>query len=43
MKVKLILKGYEEVELEGNPREVLQEADELIVRWKVVWDGKEKG
>ena len=43
MRVKVIITGYGEVSLEGNPREVLKKVDDLVVRWKVMWDGKETG
>ena len=43
MKIRIILKGYEEVEFEGKPDEVLKEADEVLVRWKVRFHGKEEG
>ncbi len=43
MRVKLTIYGCGEVEIEGNPREVLEKADVIVVEWKVRCDGKEKG
>ena len=43
MKVKLILSGYEEIEVEGTPKEVLERADEVVLQWKVRWNGQAKG
>ncbi len=36
MKVKLTLKGLEEIHIDGKPREVLRKADEILVKWKVI-------
>lgn len=43
MKVMLKLEGYEDITLEGSPQEVLKEADEVLVKWKVRFHGEEEG
>jgi len=43
MKVKLILRGYEELIFEGSPSEVLEAADSVVVDWKVRFHGEAKG
>ena len=43
MKVRLVLEGYGVHVLEGEPRRVLEEADRLVVEWKVMYDGSKEG
>ena len=43
MRVRVLLSGCGEVTIEGEPRDVLERADKVVVEWKVRCDGKEKG
>ena len=43
MKVRVILEGFERIEVEGDPRDVLKRVDEVLVDWKVRWNAEKEG
>lgn len=43
MRIRLTLRGLETLTIEGEPRDVLKRADEILVKWKVIWNGEAKG